>query len=227
MPRKDPLPRQLRVTVACEIFGKIHSDAHIVATLRAKKDLVPAIEVLLIAPPAHTSATLTQQCDLSSFIGGPIACEKACFRTLITRQIRASILNGPPGQAVRISDAQIAGLYELAISQTWPGIDAAALNSAVGYYVDAENDFLAYDVVRSMDVAAVATSAGVGGSGISNVFENQSGRAGWAAERRNQQEQQARLAAMSPSERVSFLKEQMEVMQRQNEVGGGRWAHAG
>ena len=143
-------------------FGKrptgMNFDGHVTNTSNLPlTELMQAKRILGHVPPAHTSAQKaadapsTQQCDKSVQLGGPIACEKAEFRQLMTRQWRAA--NERKERKGQVSDAEIAALYEKAINNTWANGSGAAserardLNHQVGYFE--EDGLLHFDILRT------------------------------------------------------------------------------
>ena len=140
--------------------------------------------VLLICPPAHTSAPKaggTQQCDQAAKLGGPITREKAEFRRLLRRQTRASLRAGGKGRG-RITISEILRMYEMAIESSFDPTLIEGLNKAVGYYIGEDNN-LHWDLLRTMDASSTQTSSTFGGKGGSSLLteDMRSTKTGYAA----------------------------------------------
>jgi hypothetical protein len=103
-------------------------------------------KILLITPTHCTAASIggctgLQQCDRSKLDGGPIATLKSELRVLVRKQFFASVRDG----AAKVTLPEMISLFEMAYEHSLDPDKVAALNQAVGYYVDPES-FLQFDM---------------------------------------------------------------------------------
>ena len=175
----------------------INADGHVSQTHNYELSLLARKHKFgLACPPAHTSAANiggTQQCDQSARLGGIISREKSWFGKLLRRQIRASLKRGVDDGKGHVSMSEIARMYEMAVVEAFDPSLVEELNKSVGYYID-EEDYLAWDILRVVDMSSVTLAQTFKGSseGSTAVDEEVAGsttRSGFKEVRFQQQQE--------------------------------------